>query len=231
MGTEDVNPDDICTWDDDSSCEACAAQGRLNCKWNDRLLAGFLLVWIPFTVMSWFGMAVVTLLTGAWWPLVVYGVFCIAFFLVFEIRILCSHCPYYSRDGVALRCLSKNGALRIWRYHPEPMNRFERVSLIVGLSFFGGFPVLVQAYGVAFITVNYADYSQLTLLGMIGFMVATLLCSITYFEVFLIYICPKCVNFSCPLNRVPKPIVDEYLKMNPVMKEAWEEAGYGGEER
>lgn len=156
--------------------------------------------------------------------------FYIAFFLVLEIRILCSHCPYYSRKGVTLRCLSKNGALRIWRYHPEPMNRFKRVNLVVGLSFFGAFPVLVQAYGVAFIAVNYADYSQMALLGMIGFMVATLLCSITYFAVFLIYICPKCVNFSCPMNRVPMSIVDEYLEMNPVMREAWEEAGYRVEE-
>lgn len=70
-----MNPHSLCTWDDDSSCGACAAQGELNCKWNGRLLAGFLLVWIPFTVMSWFGIAVVTLLTGAWWPLVLYGIF------------------------------------------------------------------------------------------------------------------------------------------------------------
>ncbi|MFX0095154.1 MAG: hypothetical protein ACFFBD_25695, partial [Candidatus Hodarchaeota archaeon] len=39
-------------------------------------------------------------------------------------------------------------------------------------------------------------------------------------------VCPKCVNFSCPLNKVPKEIVDAYLKRNPVMKEAWEASGY-----
>ena len=36
----------------------------------------------------------------------------------------------------------------------------------------------------------------------------------------------KCVNFSCLFNRVPKEVVDEYLKKNEVMRKAWEEAGY-----
>jgi len=39
-------------------------------------------------------------------------------------------------------------------------------------------------------------------------------------------ICPRCVNFSCPLNAVPKPIVDKYLSKNPVMRKAWEKHGY-----
>ena len=37
---------------------------------------------------------------------------------------------------------------------------------------------------------------------------------------------PKCVNFSCPLNTVPKPVVDAYLKKNDVMREAWERSGW-----
>ncbi|MBC8275650.1 MAG: hypothetical protein H8E40_11875 [Chloroflexi bacterium] len=38
--------------------------------------------------------------------------------------------------------------------------------------------------------------------------------------------CSKCVNFSCPLNGVPKPVVDRYLEKNPVMREAWERTGH-----
>jgi hypothetical protein len=46
------------------------------------------------------------------------------------------------------------------------------------------------------------------------------------------YTCSQCVNFSCPLNSVPKEIVDAYLGRNPVMWQAWEESGYqvGGQE-
>jgi hypothetical protein len=40
------------------------------------------------------------------------------------------------------------------------------------------------------------------------------------------YTCSRCVNFSCPLNCVPKGIVDAYLVRNPVMRRAWEESGW-----
>jgi len=40
------------------------------------------------------------------------------------------------------------------------------------------------------------------------------------------YICPRCVNFSCPFNRIKKDKVDAYLRRNPVMRDAWENKGY-----
>jgi len=38
--------------------------------------------------------------------------------------------------------------------------------------------------------------------------------------------CNRCLNFSCPMNVVPKPAVDGYLPRNPEMRSAWEESGY-----
>jgi len=38
--------------------------------------------------------------------------------------------------------------------------------------------------------------------------------------------CMKCPNFSCLFNRVSKSTVDEYLRRNPTMRDAWEKAGY-----
>jgi hypothetical protein len=38
------------------------------------------------------------------------------------------------------------------------------------------------------------------------------------------------VNFSCPLNVVPKEVVDEYLRRNPVMRRAWLAHGWHLEE-
>jgi hypothetical protein len=38
--------------------------------------------------------------------------------------------------------------------------------------------------------------------------------------------CSKCPNFSCPLNVVPKSVVDDYLRHNTVMRKAWEEQGH-----
>jgi hypothetical protein len=40
------------------------------------------------------------------------------------------------------------------------------------------------------------------------------------------YTCSRCVNFSCPLNSVASDIVAAYLARNPVMREAWEAAGW-----
>ena len=38
--------------------------------------------------------------------------------------------------------------------------------------------------------------------------------------------CKKCANFSCAMNKVPKEIIDTFLKKNPEMKEAWIKAGW-----
>jgi hypothetical protein len=40
------------------------------------------------------------------------------------------------------------------------------------------------------------------------------------------YTCSRCVNFSCPLNSVPREIVDAYLERNPVMRQAWQDSGW-----
>ena len=37
--------------------------------------------------------------------------------------------------------------------------------------------------------------------------------------------CIRCINFSCPVIAVPKPLVDAYLRRNPLMREAWEASG------
>lgn len=225
------NPFSLCTWNEPADCEACGMDDVLACRWDQGLLAGFFLLFMPFGVMSWFGLAVVANLTGAWLYLVVNGAFYIAFFLFFEIRILCSHCPYYAEEGRVLHCLANNGAPKLWRYHPEPMNRFERISLVVCFIFLGAFPVLAQAYGIMYISLDYGQYGLTALLGMIGITAATLLTAVTFFSAVRIYICPRCVNFSCPLNAVPRPVVDAYLEMNPVMKEAWEKSGYQVDDR
>lgn len=57
------------------------------------------------------------------------------------------------------------------------------------------------------------------LLGWLGF-------ALFFFGHLILAVCPHCVNFSCPLNRVPRRVVDAYLARNPVMREAWERCGW-----
>jgi len=42
------NPHNLCTWDDQADCADCPQRDRLHCKWEGRLLAAFLLVFLPF---------------------------------------------------------------------------------------------------------------------------------------------------------------------------------------
>lgn len=43
--------------------------------------------------------------------------------------------------------------------------------------------------------------------------------------------CSKCFNFSCPLNNQPRWVIDEFLKRNPVMRNAWKKKGWQIEKR
>jgi len=223
---ESKNSHDICTWKDAAECTDCANQHRLHCRWDGKLLAGFLLPNLAYGIVAIFGLVVTGVLTDVWWMLILFTVFMVVFFLFLEIRILCSHCPFYAEDSKLLHCLANNGAFKIWHYRPGPMAAWEKSSLIIGFIIYGLLPLCGQAYGIGFMTGDYAGYTRVGLLGMVGIAVATLLLAVTVFGTLCLFFCPACINFSCPLNRVPREQVDAYLERNPVIKEAWEKAGY-----
>lgn len=89
------------------------------------------------------------------------------------------------------------------------MSRWERLQFIIGIIIFVAYPLPFMAIG------NQHAFFLVSSLGIIVF-----------FVVLYTKMCTKCVNFSCPLNRVPKEVVDTFLKQNPVMRRAWEKAGY-----
>ena len=145
----------------------------------------------------------------------------------FEIRFLCSHCPYYAEDGKILHCLANHGSFKFWRYHPEPMNGFEKFMMYFLIStMFFLFPLSVLGYGIWFISVNFYVYGLIALLGVIGITIANIASSFSFVTTLKLFFCTSCVNFSCPLNTVPKPVIDEYLRKNDVMRKAWEKSGW-----
>ncbi|MHA1605855.1 MAG: hypothetical protein ACTSV0_08610 [Candidatus Freyarchaeota archaeon] len=198
----------------------------MNCRWDRGLLCRLWLFLFTYTVISFSGIVIVGFLTEVWWTLIVYIIFFLIFFLVFEIRVLCSHCPFYAENSRILHCLGNYGTPKLWRYHPEPLNRFEKASLILGFSFFAGFPLLTEAYGVWFLLNHYTNYGSVTIFGYMSVTLATLGALIALFYVLRKFYCSKCINFSCPFNTVPRSILNEYLKRNPVIKEAWKKKGY-----
>jgi len=220
-------PHTTCTWGDPAACSGCGIQGRLACRWDKKILAGFHGIAWPALATAVFGMVLVGLATGVWWTLIGYVAYFFLMFGVLEIRFLCSHCPYYAEEGRVLHCLANHGSYKLWRYHPEPLNRLEKAMMYVLLAtVFFVFPLAIHGYGIWALAASYAETGLVALMGMIGVAAATLIFGVAFVITLKTFFCPKCVNFSCPLNTVPKPVVDAYLKKNDVMREAWERSGW-----
>ena len=218
-----------CTQDAQSDCSHCAIEHQLACKWDKGIKNCFAAIGFPPILIAISGMVLIGMASGTWWPIPAYVLYFMSMFGIFEIRFLCSHCPYYDDDRKTLRCLGNHGSPKLWRYHPEPMNRLERFLMIfavIAMIFFI-LPIAILGYGIGFLAVNYETFGLLPLLGLGAITFATILSSISFIAVMKTFFCPACVNFSCPLNTVPKQVVDTYLSKNPVMKAAWEKTGYG----
>jgi hypothetical protein len=217
----------ICTWDTEAGCEPCGLRWRLGCRFDRREFLFFVLNQIPSLVLACFGLTMVGLLLATWWPLIVFVGICAALWgLGIETRVLCSHCPYWAEDSRTLHCWALTGSPKIWRYRPEPMSRVEKGVIVGFFAFLLVFPPLVEGYGIWSLWHDYANRGLLALLGMIGITVATIMAAAQFALILVYHYCRRCVNFSCPLNRVPKPLVDAYLRRNRVMRQAWEASGY-----
>jgi len=223
----DKNPHHICTWDENADCVQCGLGAQLACKWDGKILRAFWATFLPPLALFLVGIIMVGLISGAWWPLAAYVIYFVLMLGVFEIRFLCSHCPYYAEEGKILHCLANHGSFKFWKYHPEPMNRFERFMMVfLVATVFGIVPLVIEGYGVAFLAANRAVYGMLLLWAMVGIMAASVVASVSSLIILRTFYCASCVNFSCPLNTVPKATVDAYLRRNPVMRAAWEAAGW-----
>lgn len=217
----------ICTWGPESACATCGLRSQLGCRLDRREFLFFVLNQIPSLVLACFGLTLVGLLSQVWWPLIVFVGACVALWgLGIETRVLCSHCPYWAEDNQTLHCWALTGSPKWWRYRPGPMNRVEKGIIVGFFSFLVVFPALAEGYGIVLLARGYAKYGLYALLGMIGVTLATILAAAQFFLILRYHYCRRCVNFSCPLNRVPKPLVDAYLRRNRVMREAWEASGY-----
>lgn len=216
-----------CTWDMQVDCTSCQIDGKLACKWDKKILGAFHGISLPTVILALMGMVMVGFITRAWWPLISYIVYFVVIFNVFEIRFLCSHCPYYAEDGKVLHCLANHGSLKIWRYHPEPMNQFEKFMMHFLLTtVFFVFPLSVSGYGIGYLVFNYSNYGLSALLGLIGIFIGTLASSLSFLNSLKQFFCTRCMNFSCPLNTVSKPVIDAYLRKNDVMRRAWIKSGW-----
>ncbi len=199
------NLQDICTWKDTLECKDCSINGELICHFHKKYLISFVGFFLVFAVTAFIGV----ILAGYGWYLLGWIGFWLFFFEVWEIRILCSHCPYYAEEGRTLHCIANYSSLKLWKYHPEPMNIAEKIQLLIGFAILVGYPLIFMALDSQFI-----------------FLIVSIIEIFIFFGFLIIKRCGHCVNFSCPFNRVKKECVDTFLKKNPVMRKSWEDKGY-----
>lgn len=216
-----------CAFKDEAACGECGLTNALGCRYSKRDFWFFTLNQIPLAIMALFSLVLMGLLAGFWWALIIYVLSALIFFgLGLETRILCSHCPYWTNDGRLLNCWAYPNTFKFWRYRPEPMNRIEKFILVLFFSFFAIFPVVMTSYGVWLVATLSSPIYLFALLGIIGTTIGTLLAGIQFFYVLQFHFCSRCVNFSCPFNRVSTDKIKAYLQKNTVMKKAFETKGY-----
>lgn len=213
-----------CTVREDSECESCTLGCSLHCKWDKRILNGFVAIASTPFVGTLIMLVLIRFLTGHWWPLVLYIVLIIIIF-GYEFRFLCSHCPYYEGEGKSLKCLGNNGAPKIYKYNPAPMTGWEKFMMKFLVGFFYVIVPLIVSAAAIWLTYT-GKYGTVALAAVSGLFILLICTCAVLFQVLKTYYCSKCVNFSCPLNSVDKRIVDDYLMKNDVMREAWERSGY-----
>ncbi|MEN8905671.1 MAG: hypothetical protein ABF289_06915 [Clostridiales bacterium] len=217
----------VCTWDKDSDCENCKNHNKLNCKWNANHLTQFYIISLPIMVSHIIGLIILGLVSKTWLPLIGYVLFFPIVLGVFEIKFLCSHCPYYDQKGSVLHCPANHGLFKIWKYNPLPMNKLEKLLMkLLVITMIIIMPGIIFTYDIYFLVNNVDTYSNLAVITTIGILVLTIISEISAIYMMYNHVCSKCVNFSCPFNIVEKKYVDEYLKTNLTMKKAWEKSGY-----
>lgn len=199
------NSHDICIWNDNEECNDCSIKDKLICHFRRKYLFSFLGFFIVFVITAFIGV----IQAGFGWFLLGWVGFWLFFFEFWEIRILCSHCPYYAEEGKSLHCIANYGSLKFWKYHPEPMSLSEKIQLMIGFIILVGYPLIFLILGGQFI-----------------FLIFSIIEIMIFFSFLITKRCGDCVNFSCPFNHVKKEVVDCFLKQNPVMRKAWEEKGY-----
>jgi len=222
------NPNPTCTIAKSAECEGCENKRNIACKFDPKVKNTFTNAGMPAALIPLMGFVLIGLFSGAWWILIAYFIYFLVMFNVFEIRFLCSHCPFYPDNNKTLKCMGNYGSPKLWKYHPEPMNKFEKFMMkfsIIGMVFFI-LPLSGLGYGILYLSLHYSNYGLIPLAGMIALAAGSLVTSLSFVSVLNTFYCSKCVNFSCPYNTVAKDVVDNYLRKNKVMKEAWEKSGY-----
>ena len=214
-----------CIADENSNCIECEMEGELICFVDKKFANRFALGNLTYRVLAILILVFSGLLIGNWWMLISYIIVMIVTFLILEPRLLCTHCPFYEKEGKYLKCWALRGMPKLWKYRPEPMNKVEKLAMLAFGSYIDLFPFVGVVWGL----IHFGLYFQENLLFGILLTITSFLFMVIagYFSKILLgNTCKACANFSCSMNKVSKEIIAKFLENNPKMKEAWIACGW-----
>jgi hypothetical protein len=139
-----------------------------------------------------------------WVGLAVWIGLAVLFFGYVEALILCRHCPHYAEEGFLLKCHANSGLPKIPKFDPRPLNRSEQIAWLAYVA-------VLFLYPVPFFVI-----SQQWLLLVI-FLWALFAAAWTVVRTQ----CTRCYHLSCPANRVPEHVRQEFFKNYPEFAKAW----------
>jgi len=182
------------------TCQGCPAANVVHCHFHAAQLVQFILMVIPVFLVG---------AAGIWrsggWP---WFLGWLAFFLLYfgglEIRVMCSHCPHYAEPGKSLKCWANYGSPKLWRYRPGPMSAMENTLFFAGFAVLFGIPLVFLILGSAWF--------------LLSLYFATLA---AFWSTMTIFLCSRCMNFACPLNRVSETDRQIFFSRNPSVSQAW----------
>ena len=187
------------------ACNDCAIQSRLMCRYEPGDTLHFFMMALPFFVTTIAGV----IAAGYGWYLLGWLAYAIFFFFGWEGRVLCSHCPYWAEPSRVLHCHANYGVIKFWKYRPGPMSRSEKIQFAAGALALIFYPVVFLFLGRQFLLAAIA-----------------IVAGVSWAYLLRRNVCVRCINFSCPMNAVPRELVNAYLQQNPLMRQAWLQHGY-----
>ncbi len=217
-----------CITADDMECEDCNLDKVINCKFSKRETIVFIICNTCYRLNALAIFYFIGFMLNTWWMMWAYGLFIATTFFVIEPGLICSHCPFYTKEGKYLKCGGLWGMPKLWKYHPEPIKNWKKIVMLVVGFIFEVIPLLGIVGGFILFLID----PRPPLFYGIGLIITTIIfIGLAYYhlKVLLGNRCKKCPHFSCPLNKVPANYVQLFLNKNILLLEAWENAGWNSE--
>ncbi len=177
------------------NCKDCSLSVNLSCHFSLFQHIKFMISALPGFLLGAVGINRI----GNYF-LIPWILFCVIFFGIIEIRVLCSHCPHYGEPGISLRCRAAWGLLKLWKWRLGPMSAIEKIILLGGFSVIWIYPLPFLIIGSRWFLLLAYTFATLGFFGFLNWQ-----------------FCRHCINIYCPLNSVPDNIKNELYKQNPAL--------------